>query len=99
MDTSRRHVDSGSGSRTKFVSTEPGTVLPGHRKQIRGDIYAGVYDAFVLLYVLTVLIACAANFVACIPSQWITSSRIAWAFSRDVSLTPILTEALPKLTI
>lgn len=31
------------------------------------------------------------NLVACIPSQWITSSRIAWAFSRDVSGIPCST--------
>lgn len=26
-----------------------------------------------------------ANSLACIPGQWITCSRITWAFSRDVS--------------
>lgn len=26
--------------------------------------------------------------IACVPSQWITSSRMTWAFSRDVRRTP-----------
>lgn len=47
-----------------------------------------------LLYYCTLasfFASCAANSVACIPSQWITSSRIAWAFSRDVSAVPLST--------
>lgn len=27
--------------------------------------------------------------LACVPSQWITSSRMTWAFSRDVRSTPV----------
>lgn len=32
---------------------------------------------------------CVNSLLACVPSQWITSSRMTWAFSRDVSVQRI----------
>ncbi|KAL2814851.1 amino acid permease-domain-containing protein [Aspergillus cavernicola] len=38
-------------------------------------------------------------YISCLPSQWVTSSRIAWALARDVTFHSIITSAVLVLNI